>query len=391
MLFSISPFCATGVMAAEAAETVDYRNDEPVEETVEDQAPYILETEEMEETSGNEPIVQLEELGKTEGVIIEEKIAVDPHFVFNGEEGSRWVLENTTEIAEPTDDGAYGEELYEGEQVYYLGENEFGMAKILTDRGEVYINTSYLTEDKDQIFFADERTVWVLTDTEAYNDYKGEEPIANLSKGAELSVTGSNDSDFLRISLDGSDAFVQKQYLTSYGVPGEAYMSYERDEVTEYNEEGITEGILAEVTPENQSDEDVMYLARIIKCEAGGQTMEGKRAVGTVIVNRLFNGHWGNTLSSVVEAPGQFEPVSSGKFAVAVPSESDIEAARQVLLEGYRSFPAYVMYFQSIEDGYFSGHVTYLTSHDANMRSSQYFSFRLADQAKYSVNDSYVE
>lgn len=384
---------ATPYVAAEAAEptvnevVVDYGTDEAVStQNAEDSlsAQDILIEGALAYSVSEEPEIIVDGINETEGVIMDEKIAVDPHFVFNGEEENRWILEDAQAMSEPTGESYAVTDLSLGTQVYFLGENEFGTAKILTDMGEGYIDIERLTNDKNQIFFEDDSTAWALDNIEVFGDYKGEETIGTIERGTELSVTGKNDSDFLRISFQDRDAFVLKQKITSYGVPGVAYMGYERDGITEYYEENMIDGVLAEVSAENQSDEDLYHLAQIIRCEAGNQTMEGKRAVGTVIINRLYRGYWGDTLMSVIEAPHQFEPVSRGTFYTAVPTESDMEAARQVLLEGYRSFPAYVMYFQSIEDGYFNGHVTYLTSHSENMRSSQYFSYTASDLARYS-------
>lgn len=52
-------------------------------------------------------------------------------------------------------------------------------------------------------------------------------------------------------------------------------------------------------------------LARLIKCEAGGEGLAGMQAVATVIMNRVreTRGEYGryNTINSVVYAPRQFE------------------------------------------------------------------------------------
>ena len=59
---------------------------------------------------------------------------------------------------------------------------------------------------------------------------------------------------------------------------------------------------------------DLELLARIIKCEAGGEGDNGMRAVASVVMNRVqaFEGEYGryNTPSDVIMAPRQFECIS---------------------------------------------------------------------------------
>lgn len=59
-------------------------------------------------------------------------------------------------------------------------------------------------------------------------------------------------------------------------------------------------------------------LAAIIECEAGNQSYEGKCAVGSVIINRVRNPRFANTIQEVIFAPGQFSPVASGRFAIVL-------------------------------------------------------------------------
>ena len=60
------------------------------------------------------------------------------------------------------------------------------------------------------------------------------------------------------------------------------------------------------------NEEDLYWLSRIIYAEAGNQLMAGRVAVGTVILNRVANEHFPNTIKEVIFAPKQFSPVSNG-------------------------------------------------------------------------------
>lgn len=61
---------------------------------------------------------------------------------------------------------------------------------------------------------------------------------------------------------------------------------------------------------------ELELLARLIKCEAGGEGLEGMAAVASVVMNRvrILEGEYGryNTVYDVLTAPRQFECVTGG-------------------------------------------------------------------------------
>lgn len=85
--------------------------------------------------------------------------------------------------------------------------------------------------------------------------------------------------------------------------------------------------------PSNSSS-DISILAAIIECEAGGESYEGKLAVGSVVLNRVRSSHFPNTIAGVIYQSGQFSPVASGRFASVLArgaNQSCIKAAKEVL------------------------------------------------------------
>lgn len=92
----------------------------------------------------------------------------------------------------------------------------------------------------------------------------------------------------------------------------------------------------------NLNYDDLKYLSSIIYCEAGNQCEAGKEAVGIVVVNRVSDERFEDTIKGVIYQEGQFSPVSSGSFNSALrmfenqtlPKDC-IEAALEVL-EGKR-------------------------------------------------------
>lgn len=61
--------------------------------------------------------------------------------------------------------------------------------------------------------------------------------------------------------------------------------------------------------------DDLRLLAALIQCEAGGESYNGKLAVGAVVMNRVRSGAYPNTISGVIFASGQFTPALNGKVA----------------------------------------------------------------------------
>lgn len=70
----------------------------------------------------------------------------------------------------------------------------------------------------------------------------------------------------------------------------------------------------------SSSDKDLM--ARLVRAEAQGEPYAGKVAVATVILNRVSNADFPNTVSAVINQAGQFSPVSNGEINKAADADS---------------------------------------------------------------------
>lgn len=104
----------------------------------------------------------------------------------------------------------------------------------------------------------------------------------------------------------------------------------------------------------NHSASDLDMLAAIIECEAGNQPYEGRLAVASVIINRMNNPRFANSISEVIYSPGQFSPVASGRFAVVLSRGAcdDCRKAAQDALNGNTNVDAlyFIGYRGSIDD-----------------------------------------
>ena len=87
-------------------------------------------------------------------------------------------------------------------------------------------------------------------------------------------------------------------------------------------------------TPQADHDaEDFYWLSRIISAESGGEPMEGQIAVGNVVLNRVRDPEFPNTIPGVIfdrRHAIQFEPVANGTV-YRTPTAKSEEAARRVL------------------------------------------------------------
>lgn len=106
------------------------------------------------------------------------------------------------------------------------------------------------------------------------------------------------------------------------------------------------------------NDRVVHTMARTIYSEAGNQALEGKIAVGNVIVNRVLSPKWPNNITDVVLARNQFTGTLTHYF-YEEPPESCVIAAK-IALEGVEIFPGVHYFNQKDKDTWASRNCKYL-------------------------------
>lgn len=92
-------------------------------------------------------------------------------------------------------------------------------------------------------------------------------------------------------------------------------------------------------------DDEVYWLAKIISAEARGESLQGKIAVGNVVLNRVRSKQFPNTIYGVIfdrKNGTQFTPVANGTIYQSATAESIIAA--KMCLEGY-SVSNSILYF----------------------------------------------
>ena len=82
--------------------------------------------------------------------------------------------------------------------------------------------------------------------------------------------------------------------------------------------------------PQVGRGDKVQLVARLIHAEARGEPYEGKVAVGAVLLNRVEDPAFPNSLSGVIYQPLAFESVADGQFNLS-PGQESLKAARSAM------------------------------------------------------------
>ena len=80
----------------------------------------------------------------------------------------------------------------------------------------------------------------------------------------------------------------------------------------------------------SKSNSDLNLLAHLIYAEARGEPYKGQVAVGAVVLNRVKNSSFPNSVAGVIYQPGAFDVVSDGQINYS-PNTTAINAARDAM------------------------------------------------------------
>lgn len=108
-------------------------------------------------------------------------------------------------------------------------------------------------------------------------------------------------------------------------------------------------------------DNDTLYwLSRIITAESGNQPLEGKLAVGNVVMHRVVDSRFPDTIYEVLFQKNQFTPAASGSINCE-PNEDSIIAAKLVM-DGAEVVPTALFFNRAGMPCYASRTRTYVTT-----------------------------
>ena len=111
---------------------------------------------------------------------------------------------------------------------------------------------------------------------------------------------------------------------------------------TEIPTEETAEQVVMEETPEaltgnsfSLEDQEYQVLLKIVEAEAGCEDTEGRMLVANVVMTRVRNGYFPNTVTEVVyqrqDGTAQFSPVSDGRIDTVNVSQGTIDAVARVM------------------------------------------------------------
>ncbi len=86
-------------------------------------------------------------------------------------------------------------------------------------------------------------------------------------------------------------------------------------------------------TDPGYTEEDLYRMSHLIYGEAGNCSREMMEAVGSVVLNRVEDDRFPDTIADVIFQPGQYSCTWDGNYDLA-PSDEAIEVARFLLEEG---------------------------------------------------------
>ena len=93
--------------------------------------------------------------------------------------------------------------------------------------------------------------------------------------------------------------------------------------------EGVFIGFMAINATVAQVNPDINLMAHMVQAEAGGQCEYGQKLVIDCALNRIDSEFFPDTISEVINAPGQFEVVANGAIRKATPTDAVYELIRQ--------------------------------------------------------------
>lgn len=104
-----------------------------------------------------------------------------------------------------------------------------------------------------------------------------------------------------------------------------------------------TSSVVAANNASNTSD--IQLMARAINGEARGEPYEGQVAVGAVILNRVKDSKFPNTIAGVIYQSGAFTAVADGQINVSIAQGSTVLKAAQDAMNGWDPTGGAIYYF----------------------------------------------
>lgn len=135
-----------------------------------------------------------------------------------------------------------------------------------------------------------------------------------LPKGDILDVLAEEEDGWICVDYEGNNGYVSGEYVELDFIIDAGETMDEIKARQEAEEAAKKEAMRNQNYGEYTTDADTtLLLAALIQCEAGSESYEGQVAVGAVVMNRVRNGAYPDSIRGVIYASGQFTPAMNGK------------------------------------------------------------------------------
>lgn len=256
------------------------------------------------------------------------------------EEKTTLVMANVTKVLnvreEPHADSAKVGKLYKDCGGTIL-ERKDGWTKLQSGNLIGWANDKYLLFDEEAEEVAANVGIMVAhVKTDVLNVRKAASTTAGvygqIPKDYETEMLSVGEDGWVCIDYDGQDGYVSEEYVK---IDFKIDQGETLEEINEREAEEAESKRNKNYGALTTDTDTKMLLAALIYCEAGGESYEGKLAVGAVVMNRVRSSAYPDTIHAVIYASGQFTPAQSGKLNRVLDSgkttESCIEAAEEAI------------------------------------------------------------
>ena len=112
-----------------------------------------------------------------------------------------------------------------------------------------------------------------------------------------------------------------------------------------YSTDNSNETGISKAASGSSNASDIQLMARAINGEARGEPYEGQVAVGAVILNRVKDSRFPNTIAGVIYQSGAFTAVSDGQINAPIAEDSTVYKAAEGAMNGWDPTGGCVYYF----------------------------------------------
>ena len=215
-----------------------------------------------------------------------------------------------------------------------------------TDMGDFLSNAEYVTtiSEYDRNMLEEFQAVCEKVEEKQAELNKQQEELASLQKN----LTSQRDALSKKISSASGELSQYESQLAKARAAEEA-LKRAQDEQKTSTSTDTNKNTSSKDDAKDDSDEDdknsssssstanvddVVLLAAILQCEAGGSGYDGMLAVATVIMNRVASSRFPNTIRGVIYQSGQFSPTWNGSLERVLsrgPSSTAYSVAKDAL------------------------------------------------------------